>query len=174
MGEVKEEIKEEVIEKVITKDKSSPKFIEGVTVKNLKRIPDERGTVMHIMKASDEEFKGFGEVYCSTVYPGVVKGWHCHERITLNYVVLSGMIKFVLYDDRENSPTRGIIQEIFMGDQNYVRVTVPPHIWSGFKGIGTEAALVCNIIDSPHDETEAKRCDPYNIHIPYDWERKDR
>ncbi|MGE5340258.1 MAG: dTDP-4-dehydrorhamnose 3,5-epimerase family protein [Candidatus Omnitrophota bacterium] len=150
------------------------KLIHDVIIKPLKRFPDERGTVMHIMKSSDEEFKSFGEVYCSTIYPGVVKGWHIHEKITLNYVVLNGMIKFVLYDDRKGSPTRGVVQEIFMGDLNYVRVTVPPHIWSGFKCMGTEMAMVCNIIDLPHDDTEAKRTDPYENHIPYSWDRKDR
>ena len=96
------------------------------------------------------------------------------EKITLNYVVLKGMIKFVLFDEREHSPTKGVIQEIFMGDNNYVRVTVPPGIWSGFKCIGTEPAMVCNVIDSPHDETEVRRCDPHNDHLPYDWTRKDR
>lgn len=150
------------------------KSIDGVIVTELKRFPDERGTVMHVMKATDPEFKGFGEVYCSSVYPGAVKGWHIHTRITLNYVVLSGMIKFVLYDEREGSPSKGVLQEIYMGGQNYVRVTVPPGIWSGFKGIGTEPALVCNVIDQPHDPTEARRCDPHGGGIPYDWARKDR
>lgn len=150
------------------------KTIDGVIVKPLKRFPDERGMVMHIMKATDEEFKSFGEVYCSSVYPEVVKGWHYHEKITLNYVVLKGMIKFVLFDEREDSPTKGTVQEVFMGDQNYIRVTVPPCIWSGFKCIGTEPALVCNVIDLPHDESEAKRCDPHSNHIPYEWKRKDR
>ncbi|NIM10376.1 MAG: dTDP-4-dehydrorhamnose 3,5-epimerase [Candidatus Aminicenantes bacterium] len=150
------------------------KPIDGVIIKPLKRFPDERGTVMHIMKATDEEFKGFGEVYCSSIYPGVVKGWHYHENVTLNYVVLKGMIKFVLYDEREGSPSKGFIQEIFMGDQNYVRVTVPPGIWNGFKCMGTEPALVCNVIDKPHDEAETRRCDPHDVSIPYDWKRKDK
>jgi dTDP-4-dehydrorhamnose 3,5-epimerase len=143
------------------------KNIHDVAIKNLKRFPDERGTVMHIMKSTDEEFKGFGEVYCSTIYPDVVKGWHLHEKITLNYVVLKGMIKFVLYDERENSASKGIVREIYMGDQNYIRVTVPPGIWSAFKCVGTEPAIVCNLIDKPHDETETKRCDLNDNKIPY-------
>jgi dTDP-4-dehydrorhamnose 3,5-epimerase len=150
------------------------KTIADVIIKPLKRFPDERGMVMHIMKATDEEFKGFGEVYCSSIYPGVVKGWHYHEKVTLNYVVLKGMIKFVLYDERENSPSKGVVQEIFIGEDNYVRVTVPPGIWNGFKGIGTEPALVCNVLDMPHDENETKRLDPHQNHIPYTWDRKDR
>jgi dTDP-4-dehydrorhamnose 3,5-epimerase len=84
------------------------------------------------------------------------------------------MIKFVLYDAREGSPTKGKIQEIFMGDRNYIRVTVPPGIWSGFKGISTEPALVCNIIDMPHDPAESRRSDPHGGEIPYNWKRKDR
>ena len=150
------------------------KTIDGVIIKPLKRFPDERGMVMHVMKATDEEFNGFGEVYCSSIYPEVIKGWHFHEKITLNYVVLKGMIKFVLFDEREKSPTKGVVQEIFMGEQNYVRVTVPPGIWSGFKCIGPKEALVCNVIDLPHDEKESKRCDPHQNHIPYNWQREDR
>jgi len=151
-----------------------PQTIHDIIIQPLQRFPDERGTVMHIMKATDPAFKGFGEVYCSSIFPGVVKAWHLHHRITLNYVVIKGMIKFVLYDNRELSPSKGVIQEIFMGDTHYIRVTVPPGIWSGFKGIGTETALVCNLIDHPHDPTESQRCDPYHNDIPYDWSRKDR
>ncbi|MCP4216688.1 MAG: dTDP-4-dehydrorhamnose 3,5-epimerase [bacterium] len=146
------------------------KEIEGVTITQLKRFPDERGTVMHVLKSTDQSFTGFGEVYCSSVFPGVVKGWNRHKKVTLNYVVLSGMIKFVLFDDRADSATRGCVSEIFMGTDNYVRVTVPPGIWSGFKGIGTEPALVCNVIDFPHDPSEATRKDLHDNSIPYDWE----
>ncbi len=145
------------------------KTIEGVIVTPLKQFPDERGTVMHILKATDDGFKGFGEVYCSTIYPGIVKAWNYHEKVTLNYVVLKGMIKFVLYDGRDNTSTEGVIQEIVMGELNYVRVTVPPGIWSGFKAVGAEGAMVCNLIDRPHDPTESKRCTPQDSSIPYDW-----
>jgi len=150
------------------------KTIAGVLITGLKQFPDERGSVMHMMKATDEGFKGFGEVYCSKIYPGVVKGWHFHDKITLNYVVLKGMITFVLYDEREDSPTIGLVQEIVMGEQNYVRVTVPPRIWSAFKCIGTEPALVCNVIDIPHDPSEAKRREIHDPGFPYDWGKSDR
>jgi dTDP-4-dehydrorhamnose 3,5-epimerase len=148
--------------------------IHGVLIEPLKKIPDDRGRIMHIMKSTDSVFEKFGEVYCSTVYPGVVKGWHIHERMTLNYVVLKGMIKFVLYDDREDSPTKGIIQEIYMGDHNYVRVTVPPKIWNGFMGLGNEEALVINVTDIPHDPNEIRRQDPHKGSINYSWAVKDR
>ena len=90
-------------------------MIDGVQVVPLKRIPDERGTVMHMLRATDPHFKQFGEIYFSTIYPGVIKGWHRHEVMTLNYACVSGRIKLVLYDDREDSNTRGELMEIFLG-----------------------------------------------------------
>ena len=149
-------------------------MIDGVIVTPLKRICDDRGRIMHMLKSTDEGFEAFGEVYCSTVYPGVVKGWHIHKKVTLNYVVVKGMIKYVLYDDRPDSPTKGETQVICMGEHNYVRVTVPPMIWNGFMGLGTEEAMVVNTTDLPHDPTEADRCDPHDNHIPYEWAVKDR
>ena len=128
-------------------------MINGVIVTPLRRIPDDRGKIMHIMKSSDQDFHSFGEVYCSTVYPGVVKGWHLHKEMTLNYVVLKGKIKFVLYDGRKDSSTYGETQEIYIGEDNYVRVTVPPFVWNGFMGLGLEEAFVINFTDIPHSPT---------------------
>jgi dTDP-4-dehydrorhamnose 3,5-epimerase len=147
--------------------------IDGVLVHPLRRIPDERGSVMHMLKETDPHFSRFGEIYFSTVYPGAVKGWHLHDRMVLHYAVPHGQIKMVLYDDREGSPTRGEVQEIFMGDSNYVLVRVPAGVWNGFKGIGVVPAVVANCATIPHDPTEIHRLDPHVNDIPYDWARKD-
>jgi dTDP-4-dehydrorhamnose 3,5-epimerase len=144
-------------------------MIDGVRVLPLRQIPDERGKVMHMLRADDPHFTQFGEVYFSTVYAGVVKGWHLHERMTINYAVPVGSIKLVVYDDRDGSPTRGVVQEIFVGDGNYVLVTVPPHLWNGFKGIGSPFSVVANCATIPHDPTEIVRLDPFSAKIPYDW-----
>jgi len=144
-------------------------MIDGVGVYPLRQIPDERGKIMHMLRRDDPYFQAFGEIYFSVVYPGVIKGWHIHKLMTLNYAVVSGMIKLVLYDDREGSPTRGEIQEVFMGDSNYVLVSIPPLIWNGFKGIGTQPAIVANCATLPHDPEEIERVDPLDNHIPYDW-----
>lgn len=149
-------------------------MIEGVIIQAKKVICDDRGRIMHILKTSDSNFTQFGEVYVSTVYPGVVKGWHLHDLMTLNYVVVKGMIKFALYDARQDSPTYGQTQEVCMGEHNYVQVTVPPGVWNGFMGIGTEEALVINNTDIPHDPNEIHRCDPHQNDIPYTWAVKDR
>lgn len=149
-------------------------MIEGVLVHPLKQIPDERGKVMHMLKSTDPHFEKFGEIYFSTVYPGVVKGWHLHSRMTINYAVVSGIIKLVLFDDRAGSATRGKIEELFIGESNYCLVKVPPSVWNGFKGMGIAPAIVANCANIPHDPNEIERLDPFSPKIPYDWTLKHR
>jgi len=149
-------------------------MIEGVRVTPLKQILDERGKIMHMLRNDAEGFSGFGEIYFSCVHPGAIKGWHIHKEMVLNYAVPHGNIKFVLYDDRANSPTRGELQEIFMGPDNYCLVTVPPLVWNGFKGIGIEMAIVANCTTITHRADEIDRLDPFDPSIPYNWEIKHR
>lgn len=144
-------------------------MIAGVLVKPLLRIPDERGTVMRMLRCDEPEFERFGEIYFSTVWPGAIKAWHLHTEMTLNYAVVAGMIKLVLYDDRDGSPTRGKIQELFVGEDNYCLVRIPPMVWNGFKGIGTARAVVANCATIPHRPDEIQRLDPMSGAIPYDW-----
>ena len=147
-------------------------MIEGVKIKTLKKICDERGVIMHMLRCDDPEFEKFGEIYFSGVYPNVVKGWHIHKKMTLNYAVVKGMIKLALYDERKGSPTKGETMEIFLGDSNYVMVTIPPMIWNGFKGMGKEMSIVANCATLPHDPNEISRCDPFENEIPYKWDVK--
>jgi dTDP-4-dehydrorhamnose 3,5-epimerase len=143
--------------------------IDGVAIVPLRKIPDERGAVFHMLKKTDPHFEEFGEIYFSTVYPGVIKGWHLHERMIINYAVPVGMIKLVLYDGRPKSKTHGELMEIFVGEQNYCLVKVPAGVWNGFKGVGTVSALVANCASIPHDPDEITRLDPLSKEIPYDW-----
>lgn len=147
--------------------------IDGVQIIPLRRIPDERGTVMHMLRRTDPHFTEFGEIYFSTIYPGVVKGWHRHTTMTLNYACIHGRIKLVIYDERDGSPTKGALMERFLGTDDYSLVIIPPDLWNGFKGIGSEPAIVANCATLPHDPDEAKRLqhrlDPFDNHIPYDW-----
>ena len=150
-------------------------MIHGVIIKPLKKMPDERGCVMHMMRNDDPEFKQFGEVYFSQVYPEAIKAWHLHQKMILNYAVPVGMIKLVLYDPRDDSPTRGELMELYIGEQNYCLVKVPVGVWNGFKGLGTTMSLVVNCATEPHDAQEIMRMDPHeNTIIKYNWERKDR
>lgn len=148
-------------------------MIDGVQIIPLKKIPDERGAILHMLRNDDSYFEKFGEIYFSLVYPGVVKGWHLHTKMTLNYAVVSGMIKLVLYDDRKKSVTKGELMELFIGDENYSLVTIPNGVWNGFKGIGNTTSIVANCSTIPHDKNEIKRMDPFkNTVIAYDWSLK--
>jgi|SRR3989338_1140269 len=146
--------------------------IEGVIITQMNRIPDERGAIYHMMKNNDHVFTQFGETYGSWVHPGAIKAWHVHKIMTLNYVVPVGKIKLVLCDLRPNSPTKGQIMEIFLGKENYARVTIPPGIANGFKGIGNEDSLVINIPTHAYTPGEMERMDPFTKEIPYDWSLK--
>jgi dTDP-4-dehydrorhamnose 3,5-epimerase len=143
--------------------------IDGVEIFPLRRIPDERGTVMHMLRSDDPHFEGFGEIYFSTVNPAAIKGWHIHSRMTLNYACVAGQVKLVLYDGREGSPTCGTLKELFIGDANYVLVRIPPMVWNGVKGLGQAPAIIANCASHPHDPEEIDRLDPFSPQIPYDW-----
>lgn len=147
--------------------------IEGVVVVPLRRIPDERGSIAHMLREDEPHFERFGEIYFSWVYPGVVKGWHLHKEMTLYYSVPVGTIKLVLFDERQ-SATKGKLVELFVGEANYCLVKIPPGVWNGFKGVGVTAAMVANCSTIPHRANEIERMDPHTSHIPYDWSRKDR
>ena len=146
----------------------SEQLIAGVQVVPLRRIPDERGTIYHMLRSTDPHFIAFGEIYFTSIYRDVVKGWHRHRDMTLNYACISGRIKLVLYDDRPDSPTGGALLEVFLGPDDYSLVTIPPGVWSGFKGM-SETALVANCATHPHDPERTERIDPFGQQIPYDW-----
>jgi dTDP-4-dehydrorhamnose 3,5-epimerase len=150
-------------------------MIEGVIIKKLKVIPDERGRLMEILRADDEAFEKFGQVYMTTAYPGVVKGWHYHKKQADNMAVVKGMMKIVLYDGREKSPTFGEINEIFAGSHNPVLVHIPPLVYHGFKCISEEEAVVINTTTHVYDykNSDEFRVPAHTSEIPYDWSRKD-
>lgn len=147
-------------------------MIDGVAVVPLGKIPDERGCVMHMLRSDAPHFERFGEIYFSCVHPGAIKGWYLHTRMSLNYAVVTGMIKLVLYDDRDGSPTRGELMELFVGDQNYCLVHIPPMVWNGCKGYGSSMAIIANCATEPHDPDEIQRLDPFSEEIPYEWDLK--
>lgn len=150
-------------------------MIDGVKTKKLKVIPDERGRLMEILRSDDELYEKFGQVYVTAAYPGVVKAWHYHREQTDHLICISGMMKIVLYDAREGSPTFGEVNEFFCGIHNPLLVKVPKGIYHGFKCISETEALVINIPDQLYDynSPDEFRVDPHKNDIPYDWARKD-
>lgn len=149
-------------------------MIHDVLVVPLRQIPDERGKIMHMLRCDALHFERFGEIYFSVAYPGVIKGWHRHKTMTLNYAVVSGMIKLVLCDDRTESPTRKRLMELFIGEDNYCLVKIPPGILNGYKVIGVKPAILANCATEPHDPAEMERLDPFDPSVPYDWALRHR
>ncbi len=150
-------------------------MIQGVVTKKLKVIPDERGRLMEILRSDDELFTKFGQVYMTTAYPGVVKGWHYHKKQTDYFSVVCGMIKLVLFDNRKDSPTKGEVNEIILGEQNPLLVKIPPLVMHGFKCVSPKEAICINVPTElyNYNQPDEFRVDPHQNDIPYDWGRKD-
>ena len=153
----------------------SPLPIHGVRTKPLRVVPDERGWLMEILRVDDAElFSKFGQVYVSATYPGVVKAWHYHTRQVDHFACIAGMVKLVLIDTREDSPTNGAVNEFFLGTQNPMLVQVPNLVYHGWKCISVEPSLVVNVPTEPYryGDPDEYRLDPHGT-LPYDWTRKD-
>ncbi len=146
-------------------------MIEGVKVKKLRVVPDERGWLMEVIRCDDDIFKKFGQVYLTTAYPGVVKAWHYHKKQIDNFTCIKGMTKVALYDAREDSPTYKEINEFFIGDKNPLLIKVPPLVYHGFKAIGTYTAYFLSIPTLPYnyEHPDEYRLPPDTKEIPYDW-----
>jgi dTDP-4-dehydrorhamnose 3,5-epimerase len=150
-------------------------MIEGVEVKELRVIPDERGRLMEILREDDPFFAKFGQCYMTTGYPGIVKGWHYHRVQVDHFTCVKGMMKLVLYDAREDSPTHGEVNEFFMGEHNPILVRIPNFVYHGFKTISEEEALVINIPTEVYnyEDPDEFRVAAHDNDIPYDWSRED-
>ena len=150
-------------------------MIDGVKIKKLRVIPDERGRLMEILRADDELFSEFGQVYVTTTYPNVVKAWHKHLKQSDNIVCVKGMIKLALYDPREDSPTFKEVDQFYLGVHNPQLVHIPPNIYHGWMCVSDEEAMIVNIPTEVYDyeNPDEQRLDPHENDIPYDWRRKD-
>ena len=150
-------------------------MIDGVKVKALKVIPDERGRLMEILRRDDELFRSFGQVYVTTTLPQVVKAWHKHEKQADNVACVAGMIKLVLYDGREGSPSQGALAQFYLGVHKPLLVQIPAGVWHGWMGVSLEEAVIVNVPTEPYDAArpDEQRLDPHDSPIPYDWRRKD-
>jgi dTDP-4-dehydrorhamnose 3,5-epimerase len=151
-------------------------MIDGVKVKPLKVIPDERGRLMEMLRADDELFETFGQVYVTTTYPGVVKAWHKHMKQADNMACVVGMIKVVLFDGRDGSKTFRELNEIYAGVHHPVLIHIPAGVFHGWKCVSLEEAVIVNLPTKAYDREhpDEQRFDPHGDDIPYDWERKDR
>jgi len=144
-------------------------MIHDVKITPLKIISDNRGKVMHMLRTDSQVFEKFGEIYFSTIYHQSIKGWHLHKESTLNYVCIKGKVKLVLFDNRKESSTKGVYQELILSPEDYFLVTIPPNIWNGFKGLDKTESIIANCLTLPHDEKEMVRKDSFDKSFSYKW-----
>ena len=144
--------------------------IEGLTLTPLKQIADERGAVFHYLKVDSPFYQGFGEAYFSKINEEVIKGWKLHKKVSQNFCVPFGTVKIVVFDDREDSSTKGLIEEIILDDQsNYKLLSMPPGLWYSFKCESKGFALLANIIDQTHTPEESINLPLNSKQVPYEW-----
>lgn len=144
-------------------------MIQGVTLHPLKQISVQNGDLWHAFKSTDEGFVGFGEAYFTQVKPHAIKGWKRHNRYVLNLVVVTGAVKFVIFDDREGSKTRGLFEEVILSPKhNYQRLTVAPGLWMAFAGADPEqTSMLMDLIPEVHDPSEGDRKDIGEIYYNF-------
>jgi len=149
-------------------------MIEGVFIKKLKLIPDERGKLMEMLRCDDELFKGFGQVYMTTAKPGYVKAWHYHKKQTDNFICARGAVRVGLYDARDGSKTKGEVQEFILGFDDPILLQIPPGVYHGFEANGDEESIIINIPTEPYNykTPDEYRADPFNNDIPFKWKSK--
>lgn len=149
-------------------------MIDDVKIKQLKLIHDERGALMEILRCDDNLFMKFGQAYITAVKPGFVKAWHYHKKQTDNFVCVKGKVKVVLYDPRENSKTKGKIQEFFLSLDNPFLLQIPPFVYHGFECVCNEESIILNIPTKPynHKNPDEYRVNPFNNDLPYKWDSK--
>ena len=146
-------------------------MIKDVVITSLRKIPDERGSIAHMLRSDAKHFIKFGEIYFSTVTKNGIKAWHLHKEATLNYVCVKGAVKLVLFDDRSLSSTKGKYQEFILSPKNYFLITIPPNIWNGFKNLDNEESIIANCLNIPHNEKEMVRENHDSENFNFDWSK---
>lgn len=144
-------------------------MIEGVKITSLKKIKDQRGSVLTMLRSDSKVFNTFGEIYFSTIFNNSIKAWHLHKEAYLNYACITGKVKLVLFDDRRKSSSYGQYSEYILTPENYFLITIPSYIWNGFKGLDKNESIVANCMTLPHNENEMIRKDHDDKYFSYNW-----
>lgn len=155
--------------------RGSGALIDGVGARRARVLPDQRGRLGEIMRADDKWFEKFGQVYFTTTYPGVVKAWHYHQHQTDHFYVVKGMVKVALYDRRVDSDTKGVVNEVYLGEHSPGLLRIPPGVLHGWMCVSQQEAYIINVVSEMYNYSNPDefRVHPHENDIPYDWERKD-
>lgn len=139
------------------------------TLTPLKKFEDERGKVLQMLREDSTLFKRFGEIYFSFSNEKVIKGWYKHKINTLNFALIQGKIKLVLYYYNSKLSCKWDNVELILSQNNYCLVTIQPLVWYSFKNIGNEISILANCSTFTHNPYEIDRMPIKNDVIPYNW-----
>lgn len=143
--------------------------IDGIIIAELKQIFHPKGDIFHIIKKDDNGYVDFGELYSSTVNYNQIKAWKKHYLMTCNIVIVSGEIKIVIIDKRKESKTYNKIDKFILSKEDYFRISIPPGLWYGFKGLGKSKNVIINFADIVHDPNEQVNIDYKKSEFNYKW-----
>ncbi len=144
--------------------------IEGVVIKELTTNTDERGFFRELIRKTDPFFgEGFAQLSHSQMFHGTAKAWHIHNTQIDWWYVPVGVLKVALYDKRPDSPTKGMLQEIFMGGEYGQKILkIPAGVAHGCKAISDTAHLIY-VTSNVYDKQEEGRIPHDDSEIGYDW-----
>lgn len=145
--------------------------IAGVVVRPLKLLPNSRGRLMEVLRNDDDLYLGFGQAYITSTYPGVIKAWYRHHRQIDQIASVTGLVRLALFDSRDDSPTRGVVNEIVLGDLAPRLVQIPTGVWHGFQAIGNAEAFLLHLNSTPYNpaDLDEDRLPSDDTSIPYRW-----
>jgi dTDP-4-dehydrorhamnose 3,5-epimerase len=146
--------------------------IDGVNVRSLKRHADDRGSLTELLRSDWPEFTGFGQAIVTVNQPGVIRGWHWHDRQTDVIVVIEGRAIVPLYDGRPGSKTAGQVDAYRCGAGDLKAIFVPPGVWHGYKTVSSESAIILNFPDQAYDPAhpDEHRAPHDAPGVPYSWD----
>lgn len=146
--------------------------IDGIVFNATAVIGDDRGTILELIDLRQEYWAdGVPYVYFGTTRPRRAKGWGMHKNHTDRYMLLSGEMVLVLFDDRDDSPTKGVVQEFYLTRDGLNQITIPPGIWHAHYNPGTVDLLFANAPSQPfrHEDPDKWRLALDDPRIPYTW-----
>ncbi|MFA5022233.1 MAG: dTDP-4-dehydrorhamnose 3,5-epimerase family protein [Patescibacteria group bacterium] len=153
-------------------------MIDGVKIKELKVLNDDRGFLMEMVRNDDEIFEKFGQAYMTGVKRGVAKGWHYHKIQNDHFVCVWGKALVVLYDARVDSPTKGEVQEFILAAPSVLGqqlvLKIPKGVYHGFTAVDCDEARIINLPTEKYNyqEPDEHRCAWNSPEVPYQWPKE--
>ena len=157
--------------RITRKTKFPDNLIQDVQVKELRRISDDRGYLMEMLRSDWPEFEAFAQSYVTACYPGAVKAWRYHKKQWDHFVCVQGIARVALYDPRKNSSSKGSVNEFRLDASPPVLMKIPPFVYHDFSAEGGQTTLIVNF---PTELYNYENPDEYRVpyddpSIPYDW-----